>query len=67
MTVWVGLMPTGIDWFFEKRYKKQQNYSQTPNVNWGGVGLVGFLAGMLWLGAKIAAAPYTGGLSLALP
>lgn len=51
----------------KRETKKQQNYSRTPNVNWGGVGLVGFLAGMLWLGAKIAAAPYTGGLSLALP
>ena len=51
----------------KRETKKQQNYSRTPNVNWGGVGVVGFLAGMLWLGAKIAAAPYTGGLSLVLP
>ena len=53
--------------FPKRETKKQQNYSPTTTVNWRGLGVAGFLAGALWLGVKLAAAPYTGGLSLALP
>lgn len=49
------------------RSEQRQTHSSS-SVNWEAVGSAAvFIAGVIWVAAKIAAAPYTGGLSLAIP
>ena len=51
----------------EPSTEEQHQKSQVNAVNWDIVGAIGTIGALIWIGAKIAAIPYTGGLSLVFP